>query len=89
MTATPGGNSLDDRKKAFSSKDAQEGGMVLFSGGGYDKQYGHIAIVTGVNDDGTINVKESNYNGDKKVTERFNVPTTYVSGYYNNTPLVS
>jgi len=39
-----------------------------------------------VNEDGTINVKDSNYAGDKKVDER-TVPASSVTGYYNNTPL--
>lgn len=87
LTATPWGNSLEKRKQAFSDTNATPGGLVLFDGGGYDKTYGHIAVVTGVSADGkTITVKESNYNGDNKVTER-TIPTTYVSGYYNNTPL--
>lgn len=61
---------------------------MLFSGGGYDPKYGHMAIVKSVNPDGTITVKESNFHGDKRVTER-TIPTTYVSGYYNNTPLAN
>lgn len=84
---TPGGNSLSARIQAFNDQTPKVGGEVLFSGGGYDKTYGHIAVVTGVNSDGTINVKESNYKGDKTVTERNNVPLTYVKWFYNNTPL--
>jgi len=34
--------------------------MVLFTGGGYDSTYGHIAAIESVNPDGTINVVESN-----------------------------
>ena len=60
--------------------------MAFFGGAGYDPTYGHISIVTGVNADGTINVKESNYSGTGKVTER-TVPASQVTGYYNNTPL--
>jgi len=60
--------------------------MAFFGGAGYDPTYWHIAIVTGVNQDGTINVKESNYSGTGKVTER-TVPASQVTGYYNNTPL--
>ncbi len=61
--------------------------MAFFGGDGYDPTYGHISIVTGVDQaNGTITVKESNYNNDKKVTER-TVPASSVTGYYNNTPL--
>lgn len=45
--------------------------MALFTGSGYDKTYGHIAIVEGIDEaNGTITLRESNYNGDKKVTSR-------------------
>ena len=44
--------------------------MVLFTGGGYDKTYGHIASIESVNQDGTLNIVESNLNGDNKVTRR-------------------
>ena len=86
MTATPWGNSKDARVQAFSDATPQVGGMALFTWSWYDQTYGHISIVTGVNQDGTINVKESNYGNDKKVTER-TVPASSVTGYYNNTPL--
>lgn len=86
MSSTPGGNSKDARIQAFSDPTPQVGWMALFTGSGYDQTYGHIAIVTGVNPDGTINVKESNYGNDKRVTER-TVPASSVTGYYNKTPL--
>ena len=86
MTATPWGNSKDARVQAFSDATPQVGGMALFTWSWYDQTYGHISIVTGVNQDGTINVKESNYGNDKKVTER-TVPASSVTGYYNDTPL--
>ena len=86
MSATPGGNSKDARKQAFSETTPQVWGMAFFGGAGYDPTYGHISIVTGVNADWTITVKESNYGNDKKVTER-TVPANSVTGYYNNTPL--
>lgn len=86
MSATPGGNSKEARIQAFSDKTPQVGGMAFFGGAGYDPTYGHISIVTGVNPDGTITVKESNYGNDQKVTER-TVPANTATGYYNNTPL--
>lgn len=62
--------------------------MVLFTGGNYDKTYGHIASIESVNQDGTINVVESNLNGDKKVTRRtLQANDPAISGFYNNTPL--
>lgn len=62
--------------------------MVLFTGGNYDKTYGHIASIESVNPDGTMNVVESNLNGDNKVTRRtLQANDPAISGFYNNTPL--
>jgi hypothetical protein len=61
-------------------------GIVLFSGWNYDPTYGHIAIVTGVNQDGTINIKESNYE-DKNIVSERTVPISEATWFYNNTPL--
>ena len=64
--------------------------MVLFSGGGYDKTYGHIAAIESVNQDGTMNIVESNLNGDNKVTRRtISINDKNISGFYNNTPLAN
>ena len=64
--------------------------MVLFSGGGYDKTYGHIAAIESVNQDGTMNIVESNLNGDNKVTRRtIPINDKNISGFYNNTPLAN
>ena len=86
MTSTPGGNSKDARTKAFTDKEPQIGWMVFFGWAEYDKTYGHIGIVTGVNPDGTIQVKDSNYWNDGKVQVR-TVPQSTATGFYNNTPL--
>lgn len=88
MTSTPGGNSKEERVKAFSDKAPQVWWMVFFGWPWYDATYWHISIVTGVNADGTINVKDSNYNGDMKVWER-TVPASSATWYYNNTPLAN
>lgn len=88
MTATPGGNSKEARVKAFSDTTPQVWGMAFFEWAGYDPTYWHISIVTGINDDWTINVKDSNFAWDKKVQER-TVPASSVTGYYNNTPLAN
>jgi len=87
LGSTPGGNSKEARLSAFSDTKPEIGGMAFFGWPWYDKTYGHISIVTGVDEaNGTIDLKESNYNGDKKVTKR-TVPMSTVTGYYNNTPL--
>ena len=86
LGSTPGGNSKEARVQAFSDKTPQVGWMAFFGWPWYDKTYGHVAVVTGVNADWTINVKDSNYANDKKVRER-TVPASSVTGYYNNTPL--
>ncbi len=88
LTSTPGGNSLSERIKQFSETSPMPGWMVLFNGWNYDKTYWHIAVVTGINADWTINVKESNLNWDKKVTERtISLNDPNISWFYNNTPL--
>ena len=51
MSSTPGGNSKDARKQAFADTTPQVGGLAFFGGSGYDPTYGHISIVTGVNQD--------------------------------------
>lgn len=60
--------------------------LVLFTWWNYDKQYWHIAVVTSVNWDWTINITESNLNGEWKVTNR-TVWVNEVTWFYNNTPL--
>jgi len=90
MTSTPWWKSLKDRKTAFSEAKPQLWWLVLFNWKWYDKTYWHIAVVTWINADWTINIKESNLNRDNKVTERFNInPTSksWIWWYYNNTPL--
>lgn len=82
---------ITDRKKSFTEWKPLEWWLVLFDKW-YDSTYWHIAVVTKVNQDWTINIKESNLHWDWKITERFNLnPTTksWIWGYYNNTPLVN
>lgn len=50
LNSTPGGNSKSDRITAFADTTPEIGGMALFTGSGYDKTYGHISIVTGVDE---------------------------------------
>lgn len=83
---TPWGNDKQARIRAFSSKEPKEWGMVLFAWDGYDKTYWHIAVVTAVNQDWTMTVKESNLNWDKKITER-TIPISSATWFFNNTPL--
>jgi len=83
---TPWGNDLKARVRAFSSKEPKVGWMVLFTGWNYDKTYWHVAVVTAVNPDWTITVKESNLKWDKTITER-TVPANSATWYFNNTPL--
>ena len=88
MTSTPGWNSKEARTKAFSDKTPEVWGMAFFGWPWYDETYGHIGIITWVNPDGTISIKDSNYNGDKMVWER-TVPASSATGFYNNTPLAN
>jgi hypothetical protein len=88
LDATPGWNSLEARQKAFSDTTPTAGGMILFTGSGYDKTYGHISSIESVNQDGTLNIVESNLKWDNKVTRRtIQANDPAISGFYNNTPL--
>lgn len=75
-----------DRVKNFTDTEAKEWWLVLFTWWNYDKQYWHIAVVTSVNWDWTINITESNLNWDWKVTNRV-VWIDEVTWFYNDTPL--
>lgn len=76
----------NDRVKNFTDTEPQEWWLVLFTWWNYDKQYWHIAVVTSVNWDWTINITESNLNNDWKVTNR-TVWVDEVTWFYNDTPL--
>ncbi len=45
------------------------GAIVQFSGAGYNKYYGHVGIVSGI-EDGNIIVKDMNYRGLYEITIR-------------------
>lgn len=45
------------------------GAIVQFSGGGYNRYYGHVGIVAGIENDNII-VKDMNYRGLYEVTIR-------------------
>lgn len=85
---TPWGNNLKERINAFKDQEPVIWWQVLFVWGEYDKTYWHIAVITWVNGDGTINVKESNLRWDNKITER-TIPLQWsnISWFYNSTPL--
>jgi len=72
--------------KTYTDRTPAVGGLVFFSGGKYDQTNGHVSVVTAVNADGTITVKESNLKGDEKVSTR-TIPASEATGFYNNTPL--
>lgn len=80
------GTTAKDRVKNFTDTEAREWWLVLFTWWNYDKQYWHIAVVTSVNWDWTINITESNLNWDWKVTNRV-VWVDEVTWFYNDTPL--
>lgn len=76
---TPGntlGNNLKDKQATVNKyginasqwrqQGPQVGDGIIFNIG----QYGHVSVVTGVNGDGTVTVKDSNYGLDGKVQTR-------------------
>ena len=70
------GNNLKDKQATVNKygvnanqwrqQGAQVGDGIIFNIG----QYGHVSVVTGVNGDGTVTVKDSNYGLDGKVQTR-------------------
>ena len=67
---------IDVRATQINSKTPTIGSVVIFDRSGDPKaspeakKYGHVAIVTGVNADGTFRIKEQNGTVAKKVGER-------------------
>lgn len=81
-----GDDTLAGRMKTYTDRTPAVGGLVFFSGGKYDQKNGHVSVVTAVNADGSITVKESNLKWDEKVSTR-TIPASEATGFYNNTPL--
>lgn len=86
-------NTLSGRREAFTSKSPTVGAMVFFdpSASGYpaDNKFGHIAVVTKVNADGSIEIEDSNYAGDNKKRVGVTIPANQLwnASYINGTPL--
>lgn len=87
LNGEPGGDdSIAGRKQTYTDQSPVVGGLVFFTGSGYDKSNGHVSVVKTINGDGTMTLKESNYKGDETVGER-RVPVNSATGFYNSTPL--
>lgn len=57
--------------EAYSMEDVGSGSIFAYPVDG--SKFGHIGIVTSVNDDWTINIMDYNYNNDEQKRERLNV----------------
>ena len=87
---TPWGDDKALRKQLFNDETPAVWGLVFFDWDKYDTTYGHIARVEAINQDWTVDLVESNYNGDEKVTRRtISSNEVWLSGFYNNTPLAN
>ena len=75
------GNEIASKKSQINSQTPTVGSIAIFEG--WNKpQYGHVAIVTSVNADGTITTLESNKAGEGQVFSR-TLPASSAVGYYN------
>ncbi|MDR2976658.1 MAG: CHAP domain-containing protein [Streptococcaceae bacterium] len=68
------GNAGDWAVNANSSTPVA-GAIMVFSPAAAGNEWGHVAVVDSVNPDGTVNIRESNYNEQKYITSRSNVST--------------
>lgn len=66
-------------KYGYKGSDGLGVGDVVYQNTG--TPYGHVAVVTGINDDGTYTVSESNWNNDEKVTHGRKVSADKIYGY--------
>lgn len=81
-----------DAKKAQKNSDtAKVWSIAIFdytnnpNASDAQKKYGHVAIITAVNSDWTVDLKESNKAGEGKVFSRKNVPMSSIYGYFDPT----
>jgi hypothetical protein len=67
------GNAIDwiasAKKQGYPILSTPTPGTIVVYGSGYS-QYGHVAVVDSVNNDGTFNVSEMNYNGWDVINQR-------------------
>ncbi|GAB2027676.1 CHAP domain-containing protein [Lactovum odontotermitis] len=68
------GNAGDWAVNANTSTPAP-GEIMVFSPAAAGNGLGHVAVIDSVNADGTVNIREANYNGNSNVTSRSNVST--------------
>ncbi|MDR2976660.1 MAG: CHAP domain-containing protein [Streptococcaceae bacterium] len=58
-----------------NSSSPAPGAIMVFSPAAAGNDLGHVAVVDSVNANGTVNIREANYNGQQYVTSRSNVST--------------
>ena len=78
------GNTLADKTRNINAFAPKVGAVLVQKVG--NNNVGHVAIVTAVNADGSFSVKESNWKGDERISERtLNSSDPSVLGFYDNT----
>lgn len=60
------GDSYASKKQHINSSVPVVGGLAVWNPGGGIKKYGHVGIVTAVNNDGTVTIRDWNWKGDEK-----------------------
>jgi len=83
-------DTIAGRTKTYTDTAPVVWGMVFEAGPQLDAKNWHVAVVTKINPDGSLQVRESNFFWDDKVHDRTisaNEVKSMVKWYYNNTPL--
>lgn len=71
-------------KKALINSQTPTVGSIAVMNSKTDPQYGHVGIVKGIDRNGNIILKSSNFNGDKTVSTN-TVKASSVLGYFDPT----
>lgn len=70
---------LQDKKNIINSYNPSQGSVAIIDSG---QQWGHVAVVTSVNNDGTVTIQESNW-GRCRIGSRTGTPGDLrILGYY-------
>ncbi len=75
-------------KKKYVNSSVPKVGSVMIMDSKTSPQYWHVAVVESINEDWTINIKEANWNGDKKIHTRTVDPNNMgvaVHGFFDPT----
>lgn len=72
-------DSYESKQGLVNSSIPTAGSIAIINTGA---EYGHAAVVTQVNNNGTVNLVEANYSSPGTISQRNNVPTGTIFGYH-------